>query len=154
MRCRHARRLLLENEGSSARLEEHLSACPACATYAREWARLRSGMRGLAMQAIPEASLGFASRLARNVQEASGAQRAGEFFLERAGRRFVYAALLAALLLFGVLVVPSSSPVRSAPVVADVSAVQPETVAAQNYPIYSGQLMDTDFEFAPQSGSH
>jgi hypothetical protein len=106
------------------------------------------------MQAAPEPSVGFASRLVRNLQEASGAQRAGEFFLERAGRQFVYAALLATLLLFAVLVVPRSSPVRSAPVAADVNAVQPETVAAQNYPIYSGQLMETDFEFAPQSGSH
>jgi len=111
-------------------------------------------MRGLAVQAVPEPSLGFASRLVRNLQETSGAQRASEFVLERAGRRFVYAALLAALLLFGVLVVPGSSPVRSVPVATDVNTVQPETVAAQNYPIYSGQLMDTDFEFAAQSGSH
>ncbi|HXJ93039.1 MAG TPA: hypothetical protein VMT20_09170 [Terriglobia bacterium] len=152
MRCRQARQFVLEDGGRSARLEEHLSACPACAIYAREWTRLRSGMRGLALQAIPEPSLGFASRVVRSLQEASGAERAGEFFLERVGRRFVYAALLATLLLFGVLVVPRSSPVRSAPV-AVANAVQPETIAAQNYPIYSGQLMDTDFEFAPQSGS-
>lgn len=154
MRCRKARRLVLEHGGRSAFLEEHISTCPACAAYAREWAGLRSGIRGLAMQPVPEPSAGFASRLVRNLQEASGAQRAGEFFLERVGRRFVYAALLAALLLFGVLVVPRSSPVRSAPVAAEVSAVQPETIAAQNYPIYSGQIMDTDFEFAPQPGSH
>jgi len=154
MRCWQARRLLLEDGGRSAPVEEHLSACPACAVYAREWARLRSGMRGLAMQEAPEPSFGFASRLVRNLREASGAQRAGEFFLERAGRRFVYAALLATLLLFAVLVVPRSSPVRSASVATEVNAVQPETVAAQNYPIYSGQVMDTDFEFAPQSGSH
>ena len=154
MRCGKVHRLLLEDGGRSAPLEEHLSVCPACAAYAREWAGLRSGMRGLAMQAIPEPSLGFASRLARNVQEASGAQRAGDFFLERVGRRFVYAALLAALLLFAVLVVPNSSPVRSTAVAAEIEATQPETMAAQNYPVYSGQLMDTDFEFAPQSGSH
>ena len=155
MRCAKARRLMLEESGGrSVWLEEHLSACPSCSAYAREWARLRSGMRGLAMEAIPEPSLGFASRVVRNLQEASGAQRTGELFLERAGRRFVYAALLATLLLFAILVVPRSSPVRSAPVAADVNAAQPETIAAQNYPVYSGQLMDTDFEFAPQSGSH
>lgn len=106
------------------------------------------------MQSIPEPSLGFASRLVRNLQDASGSQRAGEFFLERAGRRFVYAALLAALLLFAVLVVPRSSPVRSTAVAAEIEATQPETMAAQNYPVYSGQLMDSDFEFAPQPGSH
>lgn len=154
MRCGKARRLVLdESGGRSARLEEHLRTCPACAAYAQDWARLQAGMRRVAMQAVPEPSVGFAGRLVRNLQEASGAERAGEMFLERAGRRFVYAALLATLLLFGVLIVPRSSPVRSASPVADVSAVQPETVAEQNYPIYSGQLMDSDFEFAPQSGS-
>jgi anti-sigma factor RsiW len=155
MRCGKARRLVFEESGArSVRLEQHLATCAACAADAQDWSRLQRGMRQVAMQAMPEPSVGFASRLVRNLQEASGAQRAGEFFLERAGRRFVYAALLATLLLFGVLVVPRSSPVRSTPVAADVNAVQPETIAAQNYPIYSGQLMDTDFEFAPLSGSH
>jgi anti-sigma factor RsiW len=155
MRCGKARRLMLEeNEGRSVRLEEHLSGCPACAAYARDWASLRSGMRRLAMQAAPEPSLGFAGRLVRNLQEASGAQRTGEFFLERAGRRFVYAALLATFLLFAVLVVPRSSPVRSTATTVEIEAAQPETMAAQNYPIYSGQLMDSDFEFAAQSGGH
>jgi anti-sigma factor RsiW len=155
MRCGKARRLMLEeNAGRSMRLQEHLSTCAACAEYAQDWARLYSGMRLVAMQAAPEPSLGFASRVVRNLQEATGAERAGEFLLERAGRRFVYAALLATLLLFAVLVVPRSSPVRSTPAAAEIEAAQPETMAAQNYPIYSGQLMDTDFEFAPQSGSH
>ena len=140
--------------GRSARLAEHLSTCPACAAYAQDWARLRSGMRRVAMQATPEPSLGFANRLVRNLQEASGAQRAGEFLLERTGRRFVYAALLATLVLFTVLLAPRSSPVRSRVAAAEIEATQPETMAAQNYPIYSGQLMDSDFEFAPQSGSH
>jgi len=154
MRCGRARRLVLEeNGGRSARLEEHLSACPACAAYAQGWARLQSGLRQMARLAPPEPSLGFAVRVIRNLQDASGAQRA-EFFLERAGRRFIYAALLATLLLFGVLTVPRSSPVRSTAAAAEIEAAQPETVAEQNYPIYSGQLMDSDFEFAPQSGSH
>jgi anti-sigma factor RsiW len=153
MRCGKARQLMLEESGDGAvRLEQHLAACPACAAEAQDWARLQQGMRQFAMQAVPEPSLGFASRLVRNLQEVSGLERAGDF-LERAGRRFVYAALLATLLLFGILVVPNSSPVRSASVAADVSA-QPDTLAAQNYPIYSGQLMDTDFEFAAQSGGH
>jgi hypothetical protein len=153
MRCGQARRLVLEENGAR-RLQEHLAACSGCAAYADDWARLQAGMRRVAMQATPEPSFGFAGRLVRNLQDASGAQRAGEFFLERAGRRFIYAALLATLLLFGVLVVPRSSPVRSTAAAVEIEAVQPETVAAQNYPIYSGQLMDSDFEFAPQAGSH
>jgi anti-sigma factor RsiW len=153
MRCGKARQLMLEESGDgSVRLEQHLATCPACAAETQDWARLQRGMRQLAMQAVPEPSVGFAGRLVRKLQEASGLERPGDF-LERAGRRFVYAALLATLLLFGVLVVPNSSPVRSSSVAADISA-QPDTLAAQNYPIYSGQLMDTDFEFAAQSGSH
>jgi len=152
MRCRRVRKIVLE-EGAkrSSAVVGHLRSCTACASYARHWESIRKGLSLLAAESVPEARLGFSARVGRALAEASTAERVGEVFLERAGRRFIYAALLATVLLLMGLMVPRSSPVRSESS-ADLVSRYTETAAAQNYPIYSGQLMDNDFEFAAQPG--
>ena len=154
MRCDEIRQIVLEEEEGMppAALQDHLRTCASCASYLDQWERLRAGLRRLAEQPAPEPSLGFARRVVRAVEDPSLAGRWLDWSLVLAGRRFVYAALTAALLLVLGLLVPASGPVRSRSEATDVA--QPEAVAAQNYPIFSGRLMDNDFEFAPPAGSH
>ena len=155
MRCRHARRLILEESGSrSSEIAEHLAACQDCSAYSRHWNQLRRGLGRIAADPAPAPTFGFAQRVSRRLPEALGVERAGEAFLERTGRRFVYAALLATLVLFLVLLVPRTSPVRSSEAAVEIELAQPEASAAQNYPLFSGQLLANDFEFAAQSGGH
>ena len=152
MRCRHVRRAVLrEDEISSSGIREHLRGCPECAAYLQRWERVQGGLTLLAEQQPPDPSFGFAQRVTRNLQDPSFAGRVLDLSLIRAGRRFVYAAITAVLLLVLGVLVPASGPVRSP--AATVEAVQPETVAAQNYPIFSGRMMDNDVEFAPPSGN-
>jgi anti-sigma factor RsiW len=152
MRCRQFRKLMLDEAWAhSPDVEEHLKTCASCAAEAQQWAKLRSGLRLVAEQPAPEPSLGFARRVARSLQDPSFAGRLADLSLVSVGRRFVYAALTAALLLVLGVLVPASGPVRSPS--AAIESTQPETVAAQNYAIFSGRQADTDFEFASPSGS-
>lgn len=152
MRCSHVREAVLgRGEVASVAIQEHLRACPDCAAYLQQWERVRGGLKLLAEQQPPAPSFGFAQRVTRNLQDPSFAERVHDVSLIRAGRRFVYAALTAVLLLVLGGLVPASGPVRSPS--AAVEAAQPETVAAQNYPIFSGRLMDNEVEFAPPSGN-
>jgi hypothetical protein len=152
MRCGQVRKTVMEETGiRSAAVQEHLRTCRSCSAYLRQWDVLESGFQGLAAQAAPEPSVGFARRVVRSLPDPGVAGRMIDLSLVRAGRRFVYAALTTALLLVLGLLVPASGPVRSPSEAVD--AAQPETVAAQNYPIFSGRLMDNDFEFAPPAGS-
>jgi anti-sigma factor RsiW len=150
MGCRQLRKALLEDEIKPPTMQEHLRTCASCAAYVHQWEELRAGLRRVAEQESPEPSLGFAHRVVRKAQEPSLTERLSDLPLVRAGRRFVYAALMAALLLVLGILVPASGPVRSPS--ADIEAAQPETVAAQNYPIFSGRLMENDVEFAPSEG--
>jgi anti-sigma factor RsiW len=153
MRCGKVRKGLLEAVGEPlpAEFAAHVATCPACASYARDWQGLQTGLKAMAAEPVPEPSVGFAVRLVRSFQQAAADERAVEVFLERVGRRFVSVALLAALLLALGLLVPRSGPVYSISA-ADTDPAQPEAVAAQTYPVFSGQLLDGSFEFAPQAG--
>jgi anti-sigma factor RsiW len=153
MSCRRIRDTVLKDADlRSTAVQEHLRTCGSCTDYLQQWETLRTGLRRLAEQPAPEPSLGFAQRVVRSLQDPIVATRLLDLPLVRAGRRFVYAALMTALLLALGLLLPASGPVRSPSAVVEVA--QPETVAAQNYPIFSGRLMDNDFEFAPPAGSH
>jgi anti-sigma factor RsiW len=155
MRCGKVRKRLLEVAGEAlpAELAGHVATCPACRSYARDWQGLQTGLSGMASEPVPEPTLGFAVRMLRRLQEARAEERSVEAFLERAGRRSVSVALLATLLLILALLVPRSGPVYSISA-ADTDPSRPEAVAAQNYPMFSGQLLDSSFEFAPQGGGH
>ncbi len=164
MRCRKVRKLIVEKRplGSpaarssefSGEMERHLAQCPACAAYAKDWGRVQTALRRVAEDPVPEPSLGFAVRLARQLPGAAAEARASEALLERTGRRFVLAGLLAAVLLVLGLLVPPSGPVRS-PEAAELQTARSEAMAAQNYPIFSNQAIEGEYEFAPaQSGGH
>jgi len=60
---------------------------------------------------VPEASVGFAARLLRRLQEWEETGGRSEFF-ETVGRRFVYATLALTLVLLLSLVLPAYGPVR------------------------------------------
>lgn len=153
MRCRQMRKAVLEETGGlPGAVQEHLRSCTSCAAYVQQWEALRSSLRAVAAEPPPEPSLGFAQRAVRNAQDPSFAGRLVDMSLVRAGRRFIYLALTAALLLVLGILVPASGPVRSP--AAAIAPAQPEAVAAQNYPIFSGGLLDNDVEFAAPAGSH
>jgi anti-sigma factor RsiW len=152
MRCRKLRKLITaESAVRSPEIEDHLAHCPECAAYVSDWERLRSTMRRMAAEPAPEPSIGFAARLVRQLPNAAAAARARELSLERTGRRFVFGSLLAALLLALGLLVPPSGPIRS-PEAAEIQTARSEAVAAQNYPIFSNQAIEGEYEFAPQGG--
>jgi anti-sigma factor RsiW len=154
MRCRKVRKLMIaEGAARPLAIQQHLDQCAACAAYARDWARVQTALRCVAKEPVPEPSLGFAARLARQLPGAAAEAQAREVSLERTGRRFVFAGLLAALLLALGLLIPPSGPVRS-PEAAEMQTARAEAMAAQNYPIFSNQAIESEYEFAPQSGGH
>jgi hypothetical protein len=139
MRCEEFQEKLEELEALelSAPLHEHAAGCPACQVYARDWRVARAGLRLLAAEPVPEAPVGFAARLVRQLEGVAEGGRSSEEFLERAGRRFVYASLALALTLLLFLLLPSSGPLR-APTTADLYWAGPETFAAENDLVLSG----------------
>ena len=60
-------------------------------------------------------------------------------FLERAGRRVVYATCVLALTLLLALALPSSGPLRG-PTTAELYLAQSEEVTAGSIPIFTGEL--------------
>jgi anti-sigma factor RsiW len=120
-----------------AAVREHLAGCPACGALAREYGLLRAGFRALAAEPGPEPSWGFAVRVLRRLEESP--EEEGAEFLERAGRRVVYATCILALTLLLALVLPSSGPVRG-PTTTDLYLAQSEELTAMSSPIFLGEL--------------
>ena len=118
-------------------VRQHVRKCRACETYVRDWVLVRAGLRSLAREAAPELSVGFAARLVRRLDEIGEIGRSGEEFLERTGRRFVYASLLLALTVLLVLLAPISGPLR-APSTADSYLAEPEAFNSVGDPVLSG----------------
>ncbi|HKS94513.1 MAG TPA: hypothetical protein VJV74_00105 [Terriglobia bacterium] len=132
MRCDEFQERLEDLEGLelSAPLREHAAGCTVCRAYLRDWRVARAGLRLLAAEPAPELPVGFAARLVRRLEETVPV-RSGEEFLERVGRRFVYASLVLALTVLLFLLLPSSGPLR-APTTADRYWAGPETFAAES----------------------
>ena len=137
MRCRRVREELIDSTGHrSAQLNEHLEQCPACRVYARDRQLVSMGFRALAEESMPEASLGFSDRVARQLLDPSSERRFVDQSLVGVGRRFVYAGLLATLLLLLGLLLPSSGPLRG-PTTPEPYIAQPETATVWNDPLFS-----------------
>ena len=113
MDCKKTRDLVSELWGGElpAEVREHLSKCAGCEVFWRDARLVQAGFRALAGEAAPEASLGFASRLVRRLQEWEEMGARSEFF-ETVGRRFVYATLALALAVVLSLALPTTGPVR------------------------------------------
>src|SRR5260370_41445155 len=113
MRCEEIRELIEEtNRDFPAQVREHLGACSECRTHARAWRLARGGLRLLAQEEVPHASLGFVARLLCRLEDAPyGAGFATEF-LELVGQRVVFATLVLALAVTLVLALPLAGPLR------------------------------------------
>lgn len=149
MRCDVVRKILGENLGTPPALATHLASCSSCAEYARHWELVRTGLVALGKEEPPEASLGFAERLRRRLEQARAESQTRQQFIVQAGRRMVYATLLVALILVLGLLLPPSGPFRS-PGVAETFLAQPQAVVSDNQDI-GGQLIGVDYTVAPDS---
>jgi hypothetical protein len=96
---------------------------------------VRTGLRLLTEDPVPEPTLGFAARLVRRLSE-SAEQNAREAFFVYVGRRFVYATLVLVMFLVLALVVPSTGPVRAA-ATADLLMAEQEAVTVRPDPVGS-----------------
>lgn len=140
MRCEEVHKILEDwPEEISAPVREHLAGCPGCGALAREYGLVRVGLRTLAAEPVPEPSWGFAVRVLRRLEESPVPE--GAEFLERVGRRVVYASFLLALTLLLALALPSSGPLRG-PTAADFYLAQQESVTLAGDPILTGQLSE------------
>jgi anti-sigma factor RsiW len=137
MRCNEFRERVEEfwGEDLSQEVREHLTGCPACKAYVRSARLVRAGLHGLAEESAPEPSVGFAARVVRALREIPE-RGVPEEFLERIGRRFVYATLILTVVVLLALILPPSGPVRG-PTTADLLMAQPEVVSVRFDPIGS-----------------
>lgn len=142
MRCEEVRDALeeLRAEELSPAVRAHLASCAACERYAEDWRLARAGLRALAREPLPEATLGFAARLARRLEETRELGRWGADFLEQAGRRFVYATLLVTLMVMLALLLPPSGPLGASE--ADLYPAVGEAVPPTADPIFADDSRD------------
>lgn len=142
MDCKKFQDLVIELWGGDlpAEAREHLSKCAGCEVFWRDSRLVQAGFGALAEEAAPEASLGFASRLVRRLQEWEETGARSEFF-ETIGRRFVYATLALALALLLSLALPTTGPVRGV-AGADFLGLQSPSQATQP-DVLGGDLGDS-----------
>ncbi len=145
MRCDEIQELLgeMRSEDLPVSVREHLSACPECRSYAEGWTLARTGLRTLAEEPVPEASLGFVARVTRRLEDLAGSGRSWMDYVESAGRRFVYAALVLTTMSVVALLVPSSGPLRTPPSAwADLYVAQSEALQAYRDPVFSADSIE------------
>ena len=151
MRCSEVQNELIASSGErSARTVEHLESCPMCRAFARDMGLISLGFRTAAKETVPEATLGFAQRIVRLLQDSSSETWFEIQSLIGVGKRFVYAGLLVTLLLLLGLVLPSTSPVRAFATVEPYIA-QPESAAAWDDPLFSDDVQSTRATNPPQT---
>ena len=145
MRCKDIE-CFLEEAGSkplSQPMREHLSGCASCRGMWNDWQLLRAGFVALAEELPPQTSLGFGARVIRRLESVRGTGNAAAEFFERAGRRFVLAGMLLALLFILALALPSAGPFRG-PATAEVYLAQPEPGAQRENAILGDEYSDTN----------
>ena len=142
MQCEEVREALeeLRAQELSPTVRAHLVSCAACARYAEDSRLARAGLRALAGEPVPEATIGFAARLAHRLEGAGGPGRWAEEFLEQAGRRFVYATLFVTLMVMLALLLPSSWPLGASE--TDLYPAVTEAVSAATDPIFADDSRD------------
>lgn len=155
MRCGVVRKILEEEIEMPPAVQAHMAHCTACRDYLRQWQLIRTGFVALQQEEAPEASTGFATRLLRRLERASGEFQPAQQFIVRAGRRVVYGTLLVALALLLALALPSSGPVRNTGVLDSVLD-QPQVVAtswdqSSNEQIIGVDISDVSNESGPSS---
>jgi anti-sigma factor RsiW len=153
VRCEQFHEILEEGRPPyPSAFEDHLRRCPTCAADERDWRSIRSGLFELAQEAAPEPSLGFVTRLIRQLEEGCVPLRLVEEFFETAGRRVIYSTLLLATVLLLAIALPATGPLRSRHS-TEVSWPQPEIVATRDYPIPPSELPGSGFSLTPENFS-
>jgi hypothetical protein len=142
MDCKEIRDLVSDLAGGqlSTAARQHVGQCAACEAYLRNARLVQTGFRALAEESAPEASVGFALRLVRRLQQWEDKGARSEFF-ETVGRRFVYATLALTLALLLSLVLPTSGPVRSV-AGADFLGMQADSQSSQP-DVIGGDVVDS-----------
>jgi len=142
MDCNQVRNLVIDlGSGElSPEAREHMHRCAGCQGFLRDTRLMHAGLRALAEEAAPEASMGFTSRLLRRLVAWEGRASQSDFF-ERVGRRFVYATLALTLALLLSLVLPNSGPVRG---VAGSDFLGLQNVSRSSQPdVIGGDIVDS-----------
>jgi hypothetical protein len=154
MRCEDVRTILEEvrSEDAPDSVRPHLASCAECATWWQGWRLVSAGFKALSQETVPEPSWGFSERVVRRLQEAGEAGRGAADFLERAGRRVVWATLGVTLAVVLALVVPSSGPVRASSE-PEYLLAQPQVASTQSYPIVEVENIDNADTSTPQPAS-
>lgn len=141
MRCDDVRDRLdtLWDAALPPEVKAHVAECASCSAYHRDMLMLHGGLGLWKQDEAPAPSVGFAQRLVR--QLASKPPAIADF-LERVGRRFVFATL--ALVLFAVLAfsIPSTGPLRSLSA-ADLQGPTQEATLASADPMGGASLQET-----------
>jgi hypothetical protein len=134
MRCDDVRTILEEVRGQEApdSVREHLASCAGCAEWWRGWRLVSAGFRALSLDSVPEPSWGFPERVLRRLQKAAAEGKTAADFVERAGRRVVWATLCVTLAVLLALVVPPSGPVRAA---SEPDNLMVAATSTQNYSV-------------------
>jgi hypothetical protein len=152
MNCKQVRSVLADRwDGDlSMELRGHVSQCAGCERYWRDVRLVRAGFRVLAEETAPPPSLGFASRLVRQLHEWEEKGARSEFF-ETVGRRFVYATLALTLAILLSLVLPTTGPVRGVGgadflgLQSNTQLSQPDVIGADftdSHELISGRMPD------------
>ncbi len=152
MRCETVREII-ENvapEDFAGGVRNHLRDCADCAGYEQAWQTLHAGFQVLREEAVPEATLGFAARLVRRLEEGA-VPNPGATFLEQVGRRFVYATLLMTFALLLALALPDSGPLRG-PSASELLSAEPAVTVAVNDPVFPYDPPSSS-ELMPDSGT-
>jgi hypothetical protein len=151
MRCDQVRETVVESgENYPVVVADHLRSCTACAEYERSWRWFRAGLRALAQETAPEPSIGFSTRLTRQLDDRFLPLRLVDEFFETAGRRVVYFSLLLATVLLLAMAIPSSGPLRGGPA-TELSWPQTEVVATGDYPIPPSELPGAGFSMVSET---
>ena len=143
MRCEKVWEILEEvrTDEVPVPVREHLARCSACQAFGRDWRLVRAGFRALAEEPMPEATLGFAARVVRRLEDPADRGVARTEFLERTGRRVVYATFLLALTVLLALVLPSSGPLRG-PSAEELLVPQLDAAASGIDPVFAEDSLE------------
>jgi anti-sigma factor RsiW len=141
MRCEAVRQVVEDGLNRPPAVEVHVKSCSACREYVRQWEMIRAGLVALRGEEPPEPSIGFTTRVMRRLENGSAELPFGQQFIDQIGRQVVYATLMVAVMLFLILALPSSGPLRSTGISESI-LVQAQVATLSNEPVLGVDGMD------------
>lgn len=152
MRCEAVRQIVEEGLSRPPAVGVHIKSCSACREYVRQWEMIRAGLVALRGEQPPEPSIGFTTRVMRRLETSPAELPFGQQFIDQIGRRVVYATLMVAVMLFLILALPSSGPLRSTGISESI-LVQTQVATLSNEQVLGVDGMDESeaSDFSPAS---